>query len=130
QDDPGVAVADLGHLGAVAAALQLGPGPLGQQVHPHVPGVVPGVAVLVVGVAEPEHDPGAAGVAVAAGHRRLPPELERHRAPRPRAGPRPRPPPRPPGPPRPPRTRSPRSARPPTRPSPRGRRGSPRPPGP
>src|SRR5215203_4950410 len=133
QHDPGVAVADLGHLGPVAGPLQLGPGPLGQQRDHHGPGVVAAVAVLVVGVAEPEHDPGAA-VGAGAGHRGPPPELEWHRPPSPRAGPRPRRRPRRwrprhPRRPRPPRPRRPRarprpSARPRTPPQPRGRRGS------
>src|SRR5215211_4372989 len=137
QHHPGVAVADLGHLGPVAAALELGPGPLGQPGDHHRPGVVPGVAVLVVGVAEPEHDPGAA---VRLGHRRRLPPPEPHQPARPRAGPRPRRRPRGPGPrrprrPRPPRPPRPRarprpSARPPTPPTPRGPQGSRRPRGP
>src|SRR5215204_1702356 len=79
QHDPGVAVADLGHLGPVAGPLQLGPGPLGQAGHHHRASVVAGVGVaLVVGVAEPEDDPGPAAVLAGPGRRRpAPPQLHR-----------------------------------------------------
>src|SRR5215211_1920148 len=85
QHHPGVAVADLGHLGPGAGGpLEGGPGPPGQLRDHHGPGVVPAVAVLVVGVAQPQDDPGAATVGAGAGHRRPPPPQPQHRPARPR----------------------------------------------
>src|SRR6266545_1812084 len=60
EHDALVAVADLGHLRAVAGPLQLGARPLRQPGDHHRPGVVPGARILVVGVAQTDDEPGSA----------------------------------------------------------------------